>query len=404
MIRWFSFFTAVVGFGFMSGAVSADEITWRRIKLDDVFRSEGVGAGDIDQDGQMDVAYGDVWYQAPDWKMRPFRKVGEYKFDGGYSQSFCNEVIDVNGDGWLDIVVVGFPGEPCHWYENPRENYDEHWKEHMIWHSACNESPQFGDLYGNGKPVLLLGSQPEKQLGFLPLPKPEQATGKWDFHAVSEPGDPGQNGTHRFYHGLGVGDLNNDGRNDILIPHGWWEAPEDRSMLPWKFHPLTLTKEGENNTLAAANMFADDLDLDGDKDIIMSSAHQHGVWWFENVGGNENPSFKYHLIDESYSQTHAMEMADVNRDGELDIITGKRFYAHNGHDPGGKDPVVMYWYEIKRQANKPPQFIPHEIEAGRDTGIGTQFCVKDFNGDGAIDIILGNKKGANVLVQVLKKE
>ncbi len=155
----------------------------------------------------------------------------------------------------------------------------------------------------------------------------------------------------------------------------------------------------QGNSLAAANMFAYDLDLDGDQDIVMSSAHQHGIWWFENIGGNEEPDFKYHLIDDSFPRTPALQLADVNEDSDLDLITGKRFYAHNGHDPGGKDPVVMYWIEVQRKKNTPPKFIPHEIEAGRDTGIGTQFTVKDFDGDGKVDIVLGNKKGVNVLLQ-----
>ena len=150
MIRMRSVLAVVAIVGTLCGAAAGEEIRWKRIKLDDVFRSEGVGAGDINKDGLMDVAAGDVWYEAPDWTMHPIRKLGEYKFDGGYSQSFCDEVIDVNGDGWLDIVVVGFPGEPFNWYENPQGDYDGLWKEHQIWHSACNESPQFGDVLGDG--------------------------------------------------------------------------------------------------------------------------------------------------------------------------------------------------------------------------------------------------------------
>ncbi len=374
------------------------EVKWKRIQLDAAFRSEGVAAADLNHDGKNDVVAGDVWYAAPDWKMHAFRPVGKFVAGKGYSNSFCNFTHDINGDGWSDIIVIGFPGAPFHWYENP-QNKPGQWKEHLIWHSVCNESPDFADLDGDGIPELLFGSQPERQMGYMPIPAKNDVTKKWTFNAISEPGDPAKNGTFRYYHGLGNGDLNNDGRTDVLIMHGWWEAPEERAAGPWKFHPYTLSKTNAGNPERGADIHVMDLDLDGDNDLITSSAHAFGVWWFENTGGNRKPQFKYHLIDEKYSQTHAMEFVDINGDGTKDMITGKRFFAHNGGDPGGKDPVVMYWYEIQRKKGSPPKFIPHEIEAGRDTGVGTQFLVKDFNGDKLPDVILSNKKGVNLLLQ-----
>jgi hypothetical protein len=379
----------------MLSTAHAQSVQWERHLIDYTFRSEGVAAGDFNQDGKMDIAAGDVWYEAPDWKVHEFRPVGRYDYFKGYSNSFCNWTWDVNGDGWDDIIVIGFPGEPFYWYENP-QNQSGHWKQHLIWHSACNETPLFTDITGDGKPEIILGSQPEAQLGYLTLPDPQNATQKWEFHPISEPGDPHQNGTFKYYHGLGTGDVNGDGRTDIIIPHGWWEAPADPDAVPWVFHPLKLNAPG-GNPPSAANIHVIDLDLDGDNDLIMSSAHAHGVWWFENTGNNTE--FKYHLIDDSFSQTHALEFADVDGNGELDLITGKRFFAHQGNDPGGKDPVRMFWYSIDRRKGQPPKFTRHEIGAGFDTGIGTQFQVLDFNGDKKLDILLSNKRGVNLLLQ-----
>lgn len=379
----------------------ADELAWERVKLDDTFRSEGVAAGDVNRDGKMDVFAGDVWYQAPDWTMHEFRPLGKYDFNTGYSNSFCNFAHDVNGDGWVDVIVVGFPGAPFHWYENP-QGKEGHWKEHVIWHSVCNESPDFVDIDGDGKPELLLGSQPESQMGIIPLPAKEKATQKWDFRAISEPGVPEQNGTHRFYHGVGVGDVNKDGRNDVVIPHGWWEQPSTLTDATWKFHAWTLAREGEQNPLPAANIYVDDLDLDGDQDVIMSCAHAYGVWWFERMGNQPDAEVRYHVIDESFSQSHALKYVDLNGDGSRDLVTGKRFWAHQGGDPGEREPVVMCWYEIKKQAGSPPQFVKHEIKEGLDTGIGTQFEVADMNGDKRPDIVLSNKKGVNLLIQKAK--
>ncbi len=51
------------------GAVSmlnaADDDNWVRIKLDERFRSEGVAAADVNQDGTPDVIAGDLWYEGP---------------------------------------------------------------------------------------------------------------------------------------------------------------------------------------------------------------------------------------------------------------------------------------------------------------------------------------------------
>ena len=178
---------------------------------------------------------GDVWYEAPDWKMHEIRTPGNYVPNAGYSDSFCNFGYDVNGDGWVDQICIGFPGADFHWYENPK-NAPGHWKEHLIWHSACNETPNFLDLTGDGKRQLILGSQPEDQMGYLPIPPAGEAYSKWTFYPVSVPGDPKKqgmdNGSNRFYHGLGVGDFNQDGRNDVIIRDGWWEAPEDRAQEP----------------------------------------------------------------------------------------------------------------------------------------------------------------------------
>ena len=399
-----------------SFCVAEDDANWVRIKLDERFRSEGVAAADFNNDGTKDVAAGDVWYEAPKsdspdhtngekWKLHEIRQPGEFVAGKGYSNSFANTAIDIDKDGWVDHVIIGFPGDPFHWYKNPGKSEDL-WKEHTIWTSACNESPDFEELDGDGLPEIIIGSQPEAQMGFSRIPAVEKVGESFGFHAISEPSaEPASNnnrgldnGTFKYYHGLGVGDMNGDGHRDVLIGHGWWESPGDLNATElWKFHPIRIkTGDTEATLPKVANIYSDDLDMDGDSDLFLSSAHEYGVWWAENKG---DAGWELHEIDKSYSQTHAVECVDVNGDGQLDYVTGKRFFAHNGGDPGGNDEVFMYWYEVHRAKGHAPKFVQHKILAGKDTGLGTQFEIHDMNADGKPDIVLSNKKGVNVLLQ-----
>jgi len=376
-------------------------VRFQKIILDKTFRSEGVAVADVNRDGKPDILAGDVWYAAPDWKMYEIRPVGQYDGSKGYSQTFVNFAQDVNGDGWADSIIIGLPGEPCRWYENPK-NKPGHWKEMIVANSACNETPLFADLLGTGQPVLVFAVRPEGLMAWFSVPK--DLEGLWDMHVIAGPNAPG---TDRYSHGLGVGDVNGDGRNDVLITEGWWEAPQarpepgrgDRAQTNWQFHPAKLGP-------ACANMLVYDVDGDGDSDVITSSAHNYGIWWFEQKAGANGSEFTQHVIFNDFSQSHAIILVDINGDGVKDLVTGKRYFAHQGKDPGGYEPVVLYWFELRRgqlaalaagQGGR-VEFIPHKIDD--DSGVGTQFEVADINGDGRPDIAASNKKGVHIFLQL----
>jgi len=290
--------------------------------------------------------------------------------------------------------VLGFPGLHSWWFENP-QGKPGHWTRHVAVDVTDNESPTFADITGDGKPELIFSSG-----GFLGYATPDakNPTNKWTFHKISPKG-PWQ----KFTHGLGLGDVNGDGRMDLLEKDGWWEQPASLAGDPeWKFHKTSFGAGG-------AQMHVYDVNGDGRNDIVTSLvAHGYGLAWFEQLAEKDeqgSPKFKSHTFVNkepkenrygvAFSQPHAMDLVDMDGDGLKDLVTGKRFWAHGpAGDPEPNAPAVLYWFKLVRNADKSVDWVPHLID--NNSGVGTQVLVVDVNGDKLPDIVVGNKKGTFV--------
>lgn len=360
---------------------TANERSFQKIVIHPEFIAEGIATGDVNQDGQVDILSGAYWFEAPNWTPHEIMPPASYDFATAYSNSFLNFATDVNQDGWVDLIRVEEPGQQAWWYANP-QNQAGHWAAFLIDSNVCNESPMLADLDGNGRMDLVFGHEKNKEMRWFS--PPENGTTQWESQAISQPQAPG---TYRYDHGLGQGDLNGDGRQDILIRQGWWEAPEDPLAFPWTFHEVNL---GE----PCSQMFVVDIDEDGDRDVLSASAHAYGIWWHEQGADGQ---FTRHLIDSSFSQSHGATMADINGDGQDDFITGKRFFAHNGNDPGSEEPAVLYWIEWQKNEQGSLEWTCHLVD--EDSGVGLQVVAVDLNQDGKMDLLSSNKKGVHLFLQ-----
>lgn len=359
-------------------------VSFKKHVVSSVFVSEGSATGDVNNDGRIDILAGHYWYEGPTWK-RHLLHADTLNPVKGYSTTFLNFCMDVNSDGWPDLIRFDVPGGECRWYANPKTT-NSFWKSHLILSSAGIETPLFTDIDLDGRKDIICNDADKKQVIWLKSPSGKGDT-TWQRYVISS--DPGR-GTHRYTHGLGWSDVNLDGKKDVIIKTGWWESPRDVKRANWTFHPANL---GED----CANMFALDADRDGDIDIVSSSAHDYGIWWHEQQKNAQGETtWTTHEISKLFSQSHAMAMEDINGDGHPDLITGKRFGAHNEKDPGAAEPAVLYWFEFI--PGKTPQWIPHEID--NNSGIGNSFVVSDINKDGLLDIITSNKKGVYFFEQL----
>ena len=376
-----------------------NRVFFEKITLSNKFYSEGAGVGDFNRDGYKDVVIGAQWYEGPDFKRKhEYRPIKEFD-PAEYSETFYLYGKDINGDGWDDILAIDIPGKPAAWYENPKGK-EGHWKRIEVVPWVGNESPGLDTVVGDARPELLFNT--DGYLGYAEIGW-ENPYKEWKFHKIST-----AKGAFFIYtHGLGVGDINGDGRKDFVESMGWWEQPETLDKgTAWKFHRFHFTDGG-------AQMIVTDVNEDGLNDIItVWHPHKYGLVWWEQTRSEGKIDFIKHILtgekesDSPYgvkfSQAHALALVDIDGDGLEDIVTGKRWWAHRPPiDPDSDAPAVLYWFKKVRNKDGTIDFIPFLIDD--DSGVGTQITIEDLNGDSSPDIVIGNKKGEFIFLSKREK-
>ncbi len=374
--------------------------SFEKLQISSTFYAEGAGIGDINQDGNPDVVAGPYWYEGPDFETRQAFYEPQMFDPRNYSDNFIVEVHDVNGDGWNDILIVGFPGEEAYWYENPQDG-EERWQRHLIHSRVDNESPTFHDLTGNGELELVFHT--DGYLGYASTDS-NDPTQPWSFNRISEQNDWG-----KFTHGLGIGDIDGDGLEDVIKKEGWWKNPgPDNPGERWEYNKADFGTDSPGG----AQMYVYDIDDDGHQDVISTlDAHGWGLAWYRQVPGSEAGSeaveFEQRLImGESlgdnphgvrFSQPHALELVDIDNDGIKDLVSGKRFWAHGplgGFEPNA--PAVVYWFKLVRSGEGRANFIPYLVDD--NSGIGVEIATGDLTGNGYPDIVTSNKQGTFIFL------
>ena len=365
-------------------------------RINDMYYSWGCGAADFDKDGNIDIVAGPFIYYGPDFtRFREIFAANPFNPSREFTDINCQYTYDFNGDGWPD-VLTGPPKATL--YLNPKGE-SRRWDKFEVISSIQTEITIFRDLDGSGVPALIYGADGELRYA---KPDPANPTKPWVGHAISERG-------LSMPHGLGVGDINGDGKLDVINPNGWWEQPKDGpDKGPWKYHPEAFGRYGHRAAGAGgAVMAVYDVNGDGLNDVVCAlNAHGFGLAWFEQKrDASGRISFERHMVADDYSaqnaggvtfsEPHGSTFADIDGDGIPDFIVGKRYFSHldDFFDPDPYGPPVLYVYHTVRDPKAPgrARFVPELIH--NRSGAGSDVLAVDLNKDGKIDIVSSTDRG-----------
>ncbi len=374
-----------------TATVRAGDPKWKQHTINGKSEYEAAGVFDVDGDGHLDIVSGDTWYQGPSWKPHHVREV---KRQGTYYNDFAVFPLDVNGDGHEDFLTCSYFGRDVGWVENPGKS-EAKWTYHEIDRPGPSEAAWMVDLSGDGVPDLLPNAV---------------NTVVW-YEVVRKAGGKGHDlkkhdfGKAAAGHGVGSGDVNGDGRSDLLTPKGWFEAPAEPASETWAWHPEW------NLGATGIQILTKDVNGDGLVDLVYGMGHDYGLFWVEQGKGTGGQrTWMPHPIDKTVASVHALMWADLDGDGKDELVTGKRVYAHE-IEPGATDGSVIarYLFDPARKEwtrhvifqGEPAKNAPRDREkrlALKDfpagtAGTGLQLTAIDIDKDGDLDLVCPGKSG-----------
>ncbi len=375
---WWTFrsvvFCGFIGWG-IGCSIAADPPAFHLTALNSQASYPACAVFDVDRDGLLDVFSGGYWYQAPDWKRHRVRDVEMIR---GRYDDYSNLPWDVDGDGWTDVISCNYRSQSIYWVRNPGQ-IGQPWEKHIAAQPGPMETGRLVDVDGDRILDLLPNGTTFAawwKLGTGSV-EPDRAAEHWQRNDLP---------IILAGHGIGAGDIDGDGRTDLVSHRGWFQQLPDGN---WHYHD-----EFRLHRDASVPILIWDVDRDGDQDLVWGRGHHFGLYWLEQTAASPNDRrWRWHVIDTSWSQAHALLLADFDGDGYEELVAGSRYLGHDGRDVGEYDPLVVAWYRYEPSTGV---WTCRIISRGRGVAFGLDPKAADLDRDGDLDLVLADRCGLYV--------
>lgn len=367
------------GLLFTAAAQAADIYVpkFTRHVVDNDLQSFGADIGDRNEHGPADIV-------ALDWNRIFWYANGErHLIDELPMPALLIHLrtTDIDLDGDVDVIAADHRNGRIYYYENPGAGARkrERWVRHLVDDRIRgSHAVALADLDKDGRMDIVASGEVEAQPGntlfWYAGTTNVNTLERWPRYELG----PGQSGGLAHY--PGIGDVNLDGKLDVVLAaknndpkppvkrgewYRLWLQPEDAKQ-PWKF------SEVGTNFTQATNIQIGDVNGDGVPDLVATQGHHTGILWFEG------PSWKPHYIDQTLKSPHSLVLADLDRDGDLDIATC------------AFESKVLCWFANDGKA----QFTRHDISTDQ---AAYDLVARDMDADGDLDLIVAGQNSRNVV-------